>query len=76
VLILTQERCIVCAECTINSEIDLVAPNGILCDVGHVESRFGLFGDVGSVGAREVHGLCQTYHWLINCLDTSDGTPR
>jgi hypothetical protein len=27
-------------------------PVELLCDVGHVESPFGLFGDSGSVGAR------------------------
>ena len=35
-----------------------------LGDVGHVESRFGPFGDGVSVGARQVHGLRQRYHWL------------
>jgi hypothetical protein len=30
----------------------------LLGDVGHVESRFFLFGDSVSVGARKVHGLC------------------
>ena len=39
VLILTQDRCMVCAERTIGSEIVLNAPDGILRDVGHVESR-------------------------------------
>jgi hypothetical protein len=29
----------------------------LLGEVGHVESRFGLFGDSVSVGARLVHGL-------------------
>jgi hypothetical protein len=29
----------------------------VLGDVGLVESRFGLFGDSVSVGARQVHGL-------------------
>ena len=38
----------------------------LLGDVGHVESRFGLFGDGVSVGARQVHGLHQTYHRLRN----------
>jgi hypothetical protein len=38
----------------------------LLGDVGHVESRFGLFGDNVSVGPRLVHGLHQTYHRLIN----------
>ena len=31
----------------------------LLGDTGHVESRFGLFGDGVSVGARQVHGLRQ-----------------
>ena len=31
----------------------------LLGDTGHVKSRFGLFGDGVSVGARHVHGLCQ-----------------
>ena len=39
VLILTQDRCMVCAERTIGSEIDLNAPDGILRVMGHVESR-------------------------------------
>ena len=52
VLILTQDRCMVCAEHTIGSEIVLNAPDGILRDVGHVESRFGPFGDSVSVGVR------------------------
>jgi hypothetical protein len=38
----------------------------LLGDVGHVESHFGPFGDSVSVGGRLVHGLCQTYHRLIN----------
>jgi hypothetical protein len=38
----------------------------LLGDVGHVESHFGPFGDSVSVGAREVQGLCQTYHRLRN----------
>ena len=40
VLILKQDRCTVCVECTIGSEIVLDAPDGILGDVAHVESRF------------------------------------
>ena len=52
VLILTQNRCMVCVERTIGSEIMLDAPDGILGDVGYVESRFFLFRDSVSVGAR------------------------
>ena len=35
-------------------------------DPGHIESRFGPFGDGVSVGARQVHGLRQTYPRLRN----------
>jgi hypothetical protein len=38
----------------------------LLCDVGHLESCFGPFGDGVSVRARWVHGLRQTYHRLRN----------
>jgi hypothetical protein len=51
VVILTQDRCAVCVECTIGSEIILDAPDGTSRRVGHVESRFGLFGDSVSVSA-------------------------
>ena len=52
VLVLVQDRCTVCAECTIGSKIVLEAPVEFLGDVGLVESRFGPFGDCVSVGAR------------------------
>ena len=52
VLIMTQDRCTVCAERTIGSEIILDAPNELLGDVGHVESCFSPFGDGVSVSAR------------------------
>jgi hypothetical protein len=38
----------------------------LLGDVGHVESHFGPSRDSVSVGARWVHGLRQTSHWLKN----------
>jgi hypothetical protein len=38
----------------------------LLGDIGHVKSCFGPFVDGVSVGARLVHGLRQTYHWLRN----------
>ena len=40
VLILMQDRCTVCVECTIGLGIVLDAPDGILGDVCHVESGF------------------------------------
>ena len=52
VLVLVQDRCMVCAECTIGSELVLDTPNGLLGDVGHVEPRFSPFRDSVSVGAR------------------------
>jgi hypothetical protein len=76
VLILTQDSCSVCANCTIGSKIILDTLDGILGDMGHVESRFGTFGDSVSVGARLVNGLRQMYYCLINRLDTPYGTIR
>ena len=57
VLILMQDSCMVCVECTIGSEIIFTHPMELLGDLGHVESRFFPFGDSVSVGARLVHGL-------------------
>ena len=52
VLLLVQDWCTVCAKHTIGLEIILGARDGILGDVGHVESCFGAFGDSVSVSAR------------------------
>ena len=52
VLILMQDRCTVCMEHTICLEINLDAPDEHLDDVCHMESRFGLFGDIVTFGAR------------------------
>jgi hypothetical protein len=62
VLILTQDRCAVCTERTVGSQIVWDVPDGLVSDMGHVEFRFGPFGDSVSVSAREVHGLHRTYH--------------
>jgi hypothetical protein len=40
---LMQDWCMVCVERTVGLKIVLKAPNGLLGDVGHVESRFDLF---------------------------------
>jgi hypothetical protein len=42
-LILTQDRCTVCVERPIGSDIVLEAPDGTPSDVGHVESHFFSF---------------------------------
>jgi hypothetical protein len=47
----------------------------LLGDVAHVESCFGPFPDNVSLGARLLHGLCQTYQGLEIILDAPDGTP-
>jgi len=52
VLILRQDRFMVCAEHTIGLEIILDPPDGTLGDVGHVECHLGPFGDNVSVGPR------------------------
>ena len=52
VLILVQDRCTVCTERTIDSEIVLTHLMELFGDVGHVESRFTPFGDSVSVGGR------------------------
>jgi hypothetical protein len=48
----------------------------LLCDVGHVESCFGPFGDSVSVSARwcTVCAKCTIGTEIV--LDTPDGTPR
>jgi hypothetical protein len=50
-LILTQDRCAVCDECTIGSKMILDAPYGTPGCIGHVESHFGPILDSVSVGA-------------------------
>jgi hypothetical protein len=62
VLILTQDRCMVCTERTIGSQVVWDAPDGLVSDMGRVESRFSSFGDSVSVSSRQVHGLHRTYH--------------
>ena len=52
VLILAQDMCTVCAECTMDMEIILAVPDGTLGDVGQGESRFSPFGDSTSLDAR------------------------
>ena len=66
VLILTQDRCTICTEHTKSSEIILDAPDGTPSNVGHVQYRFGPFGDSDSFDARKVHGFCQVYQMLRN----------
>ena len=66
VFVLVQERCTVCAEHTIGSEIILDAPVVLLGDEAQVEASFGPFGDSANLDARSVHGFRRTYHRLRN----------
>ena len=52
VLILAQDRCTVCAECTMGMEIILAIPAGTVGDVDEVEARFSPFGDSVNFDAR------------------------
>ena len=52
VLVLAQDRCTVCAKCTIGSETILDAPMVLLGDEAQVEARFGPFGDSANVDSR------------------------
>ena len=49
VLVSVQDRCTVCAECTIGSEIILDAPNG---HEAQAEACFGPFGGGANLDAR------------------------
>jgi hypothetical protein len=44
VLVSVQDSCMVCAQCTIGTEIVVEVPN-LLGEEAQVEARFGLFGD-------------------------------
>jgi hypothetical protein len=66
-----QDRCTVCTEHTIGSEIILDTPDETQGDVGHVESYFGPFSDSADLDARYVHGLRRTYHRLTNCFGST-----
>jgi hypothetical protein len=52
VLILTQDRCIVCIERTIGSELFRTQLMELLGDMVHVKCCYGPFGDGVSVSAR------------------------
>ena len=48
----------------------------LLGDEAQVESHFGPFGNIVSISARYVHGLCQTWIGSEIILDAPNGTPR
>ena len=76
VLILMQDRCTVCVECTIGSEIFWTHSKELLGDVGHVESHFFLFGDIVSVGANRCTVCAKHTIGSETILDAPDGATR
>ena len=52
VLVSVQDRCMVCARCTIGLQIIFDTPNGTLGDEAQVEARFYPFGDSDNLDAR------------------------
>jgi hypothetical protein len=66
VLVLVQDRCMVCAKGTIGLEIIFDAPDGTLGHEAQVDARFCPFGDSANFDARYLHRLHRTYHRLRN----------
>ena len=52
-----QDRCTVCANCTIGVEIIWTHPIVLIGDKAQVEAHFSPFGDSANLEARSVHGL-------------------
>ena len=52
VLVSVQDWCMVCARCTIGSEIVLDRPDGTTSNEAQVETHFGPFGDSANLDAR------------------------
>ena len=57
VLVLVQDRCMVCAKRTIGLEIILDTMMVLLRVGAQVDAHFGLFGDSAKLDARYVHSL-------------------
>ena len=75
-VILMQDRCTVCTERTIGSEIILDAPNVHLGDEAQLVAHFSPFGD--SVSLTQDRCMDCTEHTIGSeiILDAPDGTPR
>jgi hypothetical protein len=52
VLVLVQDRCTVCAKCTIGSKIILDTPKVLLGDEAQLEASFSLFPNSANLDAR------------------------
>jgi hypothetical protein len=69
VLVLVQNRCMVCAKRTIGSESFWTPAKVLLGDEAQVEARFSPFGDSANLDARWMHGLRRTYRRFRNCFE-------
>jgi hypothetical protein len=68
VLMSVQDRCMVCAKCTMGSESFWTPVMVLLNDEAQVEARFHPFGDSANLDARWMDGLLRTYRRLRNCF--------
>jgi hypothetical protein len=75
VLILMQDRCTVCIECTIGSKIILDTPK-LLRDMDQVKAHFSPFGDFVNVDASRCIVCAERPIGSKTILDAPDGTPR
>jgi hypothetical protein len=75
VLILTQDRCTVCGECTIGSLIILDTPNDTPGDEAQVEAQFSPFGIVLMLTQDRCTICAERTTGLEIILDAPDGTP-
>ena len=57
VLVLVQDRCMVCAKRTKARELFRTKQMELLGDEAQVEAPFGPFGDSANLNTRSVHGL-------------------
>jgi hypothetical protein len=73
VLFLTHDRCMVCVEPTIGSEIILDASDGFLGDEAQVDAHFGLIRDSANLDRCMACAKCTIGLELV--LDAPDRTP-
>jgi hypothetical protein len=70
-----QDRCTVCAKCTIGSEIILDAPNGTPSKEAQVEAHLVHLEIVLILMQDRCIVFCRMYHRLRNRFGQHDGTP-
>ena len=76
VLVSVQDRCMVCAKCTIGPETVSDAPMVLLGDEAQVQARFGLFRDSSILSQDRCTVCAERTIGLEIVLDAPDGTSR